>query len=137
MFTFLIFIVFFPLPFNPLIPPPSRNSHIVVHVYEFLSPFCSILPTPNLAPTSRLTFALCSFPCGYRTFPTHLLNRLSFPYLYSWHTVHCMCRGVISGHSIMFHWPVDVPGTILSDYCSLEIYFEIRNFDASICVLLS
>ena len=44
----LIFIVFFTLPFSPLISPPPSNHHTVVLVHESFFFFCSIPPTPNL-----------------------------------------------------------------------------------------
>ena len=48
----LIFIVFFPLPFSPLHPPPTRNHHTDVHVHESFFLFVESLHPLTSPPTS-------------------------------------------------------------------------------------
>ena len=57
-FCFLIFIVFFPLPFSALIPPTSSNHH-TVHVHELFSIVAQSL-CPLASPNHQLSS--CSPP---------------------------------------------------------------------------
>ena len=62
VFIFL-FIVFFLLPFSPLIPPPTGSHHTDVHVHEsfflFAQPLLSNpLPTPSCQPALNLWVCL-------------------------------------------------------------------------------
>ena len=66
-FKNIILIVFFPLPFSPLIPSPPSNQHTVVHIHgSFLLSAQSLYPSLN-TPTSccpALHLGVCPhFPC--------------------------------------------------------------------------
>ena len=69
---FFLFIVFFPLPCSPFIPPPHSNHHSVVYVHEYLFLFAQFLhPLPSPCPSCHL--ALCRwvcphFPCSFSLF---------------------------------------------------------------------
>ena len=51
-FSHLIFIVFSPLPFSPLMPPNPQQSPLCCPCPWVLLPFCSIPLPPNLSPTN-------------------------------------------------------------------------------------
>ena len=66
LYFYLVFIVFFPLPFTPLTPPPPSNHHTVVHVHESFFLFSSIpLPLTSHPSTScHPALWVCPhFPC--------------------------------------------------------------------------